>query len=84
MDYKKEPISIFSNEKEVSYNPITDKLTHYIKIQDEMVNIPDIGSTQAYSDEESTKAEKLAERMYNFIINRTALSIRTESTCSFD
>jgi hypothetical protein len=71
--YTKEPISIFSSDKEVTYNPNTDKLTHYIKMKDEMVAVPDIGSTQAYSDDDSTKAEKLSERMHNFIINRTVL-----------
>jgi hypothetical protein len=30
--YKKEPISIFSNKKEVMYNPELDKLTHWIKL----------------------------------------------------
>jgi hypothetical protein len=49
------------------YNPNSDKLTHYIKIKDEMVMVPDIGNTQAYSDDESSKAEKIAERMHNFI-----------------
>jgi hypothetical protein len=42
-------------------------------MKDEIVCVADIGSTQAYSDDDSTKVEKLAERMYNFIINRTAL-----------
>jgi hypothetical protein len=47
--YKKEPISIFSSEKEVMYNLESDKLTHWIKIKDEMVTVPDIGNTQADS-----------------------------------
>jgi hypothetical protein len=71
--YTKEPISIFSNDKEVTYNPITDKLTHYIKMKDEMITIPDIGNIQAYSDDESSKAEKIAERMHNFIVNKSVL-----------
>jgi hypothetical protein len=75
--FTKEPISIFSSDKEVTYNQKTDKLTHYIKMKDEMVAVPDIGSTQAYSDEDSTKAEKLAERMHNFIINKMALEPKT-------
>jgi hypothetical protein len=62
--YTKEPISNFSNDKEVTYNPDTDKLTHYIKIKNEMVTVPDIGNTQAYSDDESSKATKIAERIY--------------------
>jgi hypothetical protein len=31
--YTKEPISIFSNDKKVTYNPNSDKLTHYIKMK---------------------------------------------------
>jgi hypothetical protein len=71
--YTKEPISIFLNEKEVTYNPNTDKLTHYIKMKDKMITVPDIGNTQAYSDDESSKAKKIAERMHNFIVNNTIL-----------
>jgi hypothetical protein len=71
--YTKEPISIFSSDKEVTYNPNTDKLTHYIRMKDEMIAVPDIGNTQTYSDDDNTKAEKLAERMHNFIINKTTL-----------
>jgi hypothetical protein len=50
--YKKEPISMFFSEKEIIYNPESDKLMHRIKYKDEMVTIPDIGNTQAYSDDE--------------------------------
>jgi hypothetical protein len=67
------PISIFSGEKEVIYNPESDKLIYMIKYKDEMVTIPDIGNTQAYSDDESSKATKIAQRMYNFIVNKTVL-----------
>jgi hypothetical protein len=35
-----------------------------------MITIQDIGNTQAYSDDESSKAEKIAERMHNFIVNK--------------
>jgi hypothetical protein len=56
--YKKEPISIFSSEKEVMYNPELDKLIHMIKVKDEMITVPDIGNTQAYSDDESSKEQK--------------------------
>jgi hypothetical protein len=71
--YKKEPISIFSNEKEVIYNPESDKLIHMIKYKDEIITIPDIGNTQAYSDDESSKATKIAQRIHNFIVNKTVL-----------
>jgi hypothetical protein len=36
-----------------------------MKVKDEMVTIPDIGNTQAYSDDESSKATKISERMHN-------------------
>jgi hypothetical protein len=75
--YTKEPISIFSSDKEVMYNQNSDKLTHYIKIKDEMVTVPYIGNTQAYSDDESSKATKIAERMHNFIVNKTILEPKT-------
>jgi hypothetical protein len=75
--YTKEPISIFFSEKEVMYNPNSDKLTHWIKIKDEMITVPDIGNTQAYSDDESSKATKIAERLYNFIVNKTVLELKT-------
>jgi hypothetical protein len=71
--YTKEPISIFSSDKEVMYNPNSDKLIHYIRMKDEMIAVPDIGNTQAYSDDESSKAEKIAERMHNFIVNKMVL-----------
>jgi hypothetical protein len=45
--YTKEPISIFSNDKEVMYNPNLDKLIHYIKMKDEMIAVADIGNIQA-------------------------------------
>jgi hypothetical protein len=32
-----------------------------------------IGNTQAYSDDESSKAEKIAQRMHNFIVNKMVL-----------
>jgi hypothetical protein len=35
--YTKEPISIFFSDKEVMYNPESNKLTHWVKIKDEMV-----------------------------------------------
>jgi hypothetical protein len=38
-----------------------------------MVTIPDVGNTQAYSDDESSKATKIAQRMHNFIVNKTIL-----------
>jgi hypothetical protein len=38
-----------------------------------MITIPDIGNTQTYSDDESSKAEKIAEKMHNFIVNKTIL-----------
>jgi hypothetical protein len=75
--YIKEPISIFLNDKEVRYNPNSDKLTHYIKMKDEMITVPDIGNTQSYSDDESSKAEKIAERIHSFIINKTILEPKT-------
>jgi hypothetical protein len=75
--YKKEPISISSSEKEVMYNPESDKLTHWIKMKDEMITVPDIGNTQAYSDDESSKAEKIAQRMHNFIVNKMVLEPKT-------
>jgi hypothetical protein len=75
--YTKKPISIFSNDKEVMYNPNSDKLTHYIQVKDEMIAVFDIGNTHAYSDEESSKAEKIAERMHNFIVNKTILEPKT-------
>jgi hypothetical protein len=71
--YKKEPISIFSSDKEVIYNPESDKLIHMIKIKDEMITVPDIENTQAYSNDESSKATKIPERMHNFIVNKTVL-----------
>jgi hypothetical protein len=71
--YKKEPISIFSSEKEVVYNPESNKLIYMIKYNDEMITIPDIGNTQAYSDDESSKATKIAHRMHNLIVNKTVL-----------
>jgi hypothetical protein len=75
--YIKQPISIFSSNKEVMYNTNSDKLTHYIKMKDEMVAVPDIENTQAYSDDESFKAEKIAERMHNFIVNKMVLESKT-------
>jgi hypothetical protein len=71
--YKKEPISVFSSEKEVIYNPESDKLIHRIKYKDRMVTIPEIGNSQAYSDDESSKAIKIAQRIHNFIANKTVL-----------
>jgi hypothetical protein len=62
------------------YNPNTDKLTYWIKIKDEMITIPDIGNTQAYSDDESSKAEKIAERIHNFIVNKTVLERKIPAT----
>jgi hypothetical protein len=44
-----------------------------------MVGVPDIGNTQAYLDDESSKAEKIAERMYNFIVNKTVLEPKTSA-----
>jgi hypothetical protein len=55
------------------YNPKSDKLIHMIKVKDEMITIPDIGNTQAYSDDESSKATKIAQKMHNFIVNKTVL-----------
>jgi hypothetical protein len=55
------------------YNPKSDKLTHMIKVKDEIITIPDIGNTQAYSDDESSKATKISQRMHNFIVNKTVL-----------
>jgi hypothetical protein len=75
--YKKEPVSIFSSEKEVMYNPESDKLIHMIKINDEMITVPDIRNTQAYSDDESSKETKIVERMHNFIVNKTVLEQKT-------
>jgi maltodextrin utilization protein YvdJ len=43
------------------------------KYKDEMITVPDIGNTQAYSDDESPKATKIAQRMHNFIVNKTVL-----------
>jgi hypothetical protein len=71
--YTKELISIFLSDKEVMYNPNSDKLTHGMRIKDEMVTVPDIGNTQAYLDDESSKATKIVERMHNFIVNKTVL-----------
>jgi predicted AAA+ superfamily ATPase len=45
-------------------------------MKDEMIAVPDIGNTQAYSDDESSKAEKIAERMHNFIVNETVLKLK--------
>jgi hypothetical protein len=59
------------------YNPESDKLTHWIKTKDEMIAIPDIGNIQAYSDDENSKATKIAERMPNFIVNKTVLEPKT-------
>jgi hypothetical protein len=59
------------------YNPNSDKLTHWIKIKNEMITVSDIGNTQAYSDDESSKATKIAERMHNFIVNKTVLESKT-------
>jgi hypothetical protein len=69
--YKKEPLSIFFNKKKVIYNPESDKFIHKIKYKDEMVIIPDMGNTQAYSDNESSKATKIAQIMHKFISNKT-------------
>jgi hypothetical protein len=33
-------------------------------MKDAMIAVPDIGNTQTYSDDESSKAEKIAERMH--------------------
>jgi hypothetical protein len=44
-----------------------------IKYKDEMITVPDIGNTQAYSDDESSKTTKTAQRMHNFIVNKTVL-----------
>jgi hypothetical protein len=44
-----------------------------MKYKDEIVIIPDIGNTQAYSDDESSKATKIAQRINNFIVNKTVL-----------
>jgi hypothetical protein len=44
-----------------------------IKMKDEMIIVPDIGNTQAYSDNESSKATKIAQRIHNFIVNKTVL-----------
>jgi hypothetical protein len=71
--YKKKPISIFSSEKKVIYNPESDKLLHRIKYKDEMVTIPDMGNIQVYSNDESSKATKIAQRMHNFIVNKNVL-----------
>jgi hypothetical protein len=57
----------------VTYNPNSDKLTYCIKIKDEIVTLPDIENTKAYSDDESSKATKIAERMHNFIVNKMVL-----------
>jgi hypothetical protein len=46
-------------------------------MKDEMIIIPDIGNIQAYSDDENTKAEKIAERMHDFIVNKMALEPKT-------
>jgi hypothetical protein len=35
--------------------------------------VPDIGNTHIYSDDESSKATKIAQRMHNFIVNKTVL-----------
>jgi hypothetical protein len=78
--YKKEPISIFSSEKEVMYYLESDKLTHWIKMKYEMITVPDIGNTQAYSDDESSRATKIAQRMHNFIVNKTVLEQKTPAS----
>jgi hypothetical protein len=59
------------------YNPELDKLTHCIKIKNEMITVPDIGNTKAYSDDENSKTEKITQRMYNFIVNKTVLEPKT-------
>jgi hypothetical protein len=53
------------------YNPKSNKLTHWIKIKNEMVTVPDIGNTQTYSDDKSSKTTKITEKMHNFIVNKT-------------
>jgi hypothetical protein len=58
VSYKKELISIFSSDKEVMYNPESDKLIHMIKIKDEMITVPDIGNTQPYSDDEKVQKQQ--------------------------
>jgi hypothetical protein len=46
-------------------------------MKDEMITVPDIRNIQAYSDDDSSKAEKIAKRMHNFIVNKTVLEPKT-------
>jgi hypothetical protein len=56
---KKKPFILFSTEKEIIYDLFKDCLIPKVKIGDIMTHIPDIENTQMYSDEESSKADKL-------------------------
>jgi hypothetical protein len=46
-------------------------------MNDKMITVPDIGNTQAYSNDESSKATKIAQRMHNFIVNKMVLEPKT-------
>jgi hypothetical protein len=41
-----------------------------------MVTVPDVGNTQVYSDDDSSKATKIAQRMHNFFVNKTILELK--------
>jgi hypothetical protein len=60
-------------ERYLERDPESDKLIYMIKIINEMIIVLDVGNTQAYSDYESSKETKIAQRMHNFIINKTVL-----------
>jgi hypothetical protein len=66
----KDPITLFSTEKEIIYDPSKDCLIPKIKIGDVLTYIPDIENTQMYSDDQSSKADKLCRKMYSFVTRK--------------
>jgi hypothetical protein len=62
---KKNPITLFS-----TYNPSKDSLVPKVKIGDVMIHIPDTKNTQMYSDDKSSKADKLSRKMHSFVTRK--------------
>jgi hypothetical protein len=55
----KEPITLFSSQREIIYDSFKECLLPKMKVGDVMTDIPNVENTQLYSDDESSKADKL-------------------------
>jgi hypothetical protein len=61
---------LFSTKKEITHNPSKNCLLPKVKLGNVMTYIPDIENTQMCFDDESSKTDKLSQKMHSFVTRK--------------